>query len=457
MKPVSLRSIFLPLLFLFLVTPFIETQAEAQSVRPESLSGRWTLAFEDDSRRIEMPADLRVIETGRVRLVLLGKTGGDEGLFQGIIAGDKIDLSGSFNGNDSRIELKMTAQGAGGTLKNSSAIYRITGSRDSAQLSEVPVNKYPMLLDAVWNGVNLYFYDPRLKGVDWNAAKTRYLPLVKAAQNDGEIAVVLRKLLRELGSSHTELHLSTGKKSIVHKTEQVAFKQIDSETGYLAIRYFSPERLKELDADLDRAMDQAIRFRSLVIDLRGNDGENLEAALAALNFLLPDGRAILYFASRERLIASGLNSIDQITPSSLPTAFVDDYTAVSKFKGAGIYLAGGKYKSAYQGKIAVLIDENCAGSCEVFAEALKDAGAHLIGRKTPGRVLLSQDVDFQFVSWSRMARGTVKSWLMELPKTDIRMVKGTKLEGKGIKPDIEVIRSANDDADLKAALRWLKR
>lgn len=448
MMPVFPRGFFLPLAFLFILTPSaVEPVAGAQ----ESSGGRWIFTLEDAHRRIEMPADLRILPTGRATLVLLGKTGGDEGLFQGVAGDGKLELEGSYFGLQTRIELRLAGGSAAGTLESASGRLAIAGSRDTIQASEVPVAKYHMLFEAAWNGVNLYYFDPALKGLDWNAVQARYAPLVRAARNDGEIIVILRKMLRELKSSHTELYLSTGNSQETRKTPRVEWRRLDGETCYLALRYFSADRLQEFDRELEAAMDRSANSHALVIDLRGNDGRNIESALAALNFLLPDSRAVAYFATRDGLRNLGLKSIDQITPSALPTAFVDDYPALSKFRGAGMYLAGGKYKLPFGGKIAVLIDETCRGSCEIVADALKDAGAELVGRKTPGEVLLSQDVDFQFISWSRMARGKVKSWLMELPNADVRAVRGGKIEGSGVKPDIVVARSGSSDAELKVA------
>ena len=49
----------------------------------------------------------------------------------------------------------------------------------------------------------------------------------------------------------------------------------------------------------------AVKLHTL-LDLRGNRGETMEAALLALNFLLPQGRPVAYFATR-RLFERRLN------------------------------------------------------------------------------------------------------------------------------------------------------
>jgi C-terminal processing protease CtpA/Prc len=208
-------------------------------------------------------------------------------------------------------------------------------------------------------------------------------------------------------------------------------------------------------------MDEVIKNPSLVLDLRGNRGENLEAALAALNFLIPDGRSVAYFATRRGLERLGLSSIDQLTSSSLPGAYVDDQAAVNKFPGVGMYLAGGKYKRPYRGRVALLIDEGCGGSCELFAAAMKEAGAAtLIGRRTRGALFSTAPVTFNlfkmnFIKMNFVNKG-IKGWTMELPVTDIRTASGLKIEGQGVAPDVELEGDASDKAILDRALSLLK-
>jgi carboxyl-terminal processing protease len=61
-------------------------------------------------------------------------------------------------------------------------------------------------LDMVWSTVNDRYYDAKLNGVDWRAARSRYEPLLRAAKLDDEYWELLDKMTGELKDSHTRVH-----------------------------------------------------------------------------------------------------------------------------------------------------------------------------------------------------------------------------------------------------------
>ena len=56
--------------------------------------------------------------------------------------------------------------------------------------------------EIVWTTVKQVFYDPSFGGLDWEAVRSRYQPLIKQARNDAEVHELLQKMLNELGQSH---------------------------------------------------------------------------------------------------------------------------------------------------------------------------------------------------------------------------------------------------------------
>jgi len=61
-------------------------------------------------------------------------------------------------------------------------------------------------LDAVWSTVNEKYYDPKLNGVDWKAARVKYENRILAAASDDEYWELLDKMTGELKDSHTRVH-----------------------------------------------------------------------------------------------------------------------------------------------------------------------------------------------------------------------------------------------------------
>jgi carboxyl-terminal processing protease len=60
--------------------------------------------------------------------------------------------------------------------------------------------------EQVWELVRDRFYDPKLGGVDWQAARTRYRPQAIAARSREDAATAINAMLSELGASHTHYY-----------------------------------------------------------------------------------------------------------------------------------------------------------------------------------------------------------------------------------------------------------
>lgn len=68
----------------------------------------------------------------------------------------------------------------------------------------------------------------------------------------------------------------------------------------------------------------------------------------------------------------------------------------------------------------------------------------MIGRKTPGLMLAAVPVAIE------------GGWTLLLPVWDFRTPQGARVEGQGVEPDIAVKFRQGKDADLAAALKFLK-
>ncbi|NJR61493.1 MAG: S41 family peptidase [Cyanobacteria bacterium CRU_2_1] len=62
------------------------------------------------------------------------------------------------------------------------------------------------VFEEVWQTINENFYDPNFNGVDWNAMRNKYEPLVSQARSREEVAVVINQMLSELNTSHTRFY-----------------------------------------------------------------------------------------------------------------------------------------------------------------------------------------------------------------------------------------------------------
>jgi carboxyl-terminal processing protease len=99
----------------------------------------------------------------------------------------------------------------------------------------------------------------------------------------------------------------------------------------------------------------------------------------------------------------------------------------------------------YTGEVVLLIDVGCMSTTEQFILALVDSGrAMTVGRRSAGAT--GNPIQFQLVGAGKVHFST----------GDFTRIDGTRLEGVGIIPDVEVIWTLDDffqgrDPDLEAA------
>lgn len=132
----------------------------------------------------------------------------------------------------------------------------------------------------------------------------------------------------------------------------------EKEVGYIKLSKFSATTAKELSQALNDLKEQGMR--DLVLDLRGNSGGYLQAAINVADEFLPDGKLIVY--------TEGYNRPKQIANATSQGFFE-------------------------KGDLIVLIDEGSASSSEIVAGALQDNDrATIIGRRSFGKGLVQEQL-----------------------------------------------------------------
>lgn len=132
----------------------------------------------------------------------------------------------------------------------------------------------------------------------------------------------------------------------------------EPEIGYIKLSKFSATTAEEFSKALVTLKQQGMK--SLVLDLRGNSGGYLQAAISVADEFLPEGKLIVY--------TQGYNRPRQIANA----------TSHGYFE---------------KGKLVVLIDEGSASSSEIVAGALQDNDrATIIGRRSFGKGLVQEQL-----------------------------------------------------------------
>ena len=155
------------------------------------------------------------------------------------------------------------------------------------------------------------------------------------------------------------LHFTIIRGDIPNKSIKAAY-MIDEKYGYMNIEKFGETTYPEMLIALAQLHQQ--NCEGIIIDLRGNTGGYMGAAIQMVNEFLPKGRLIVY--------TEGRKSPRENYPSN----------------GTG---------SSQEMPIVVLLDEGSASASEIFAGAIQDNDrGTIIGRRSFGKGLVQQPIEF---------------------------------------------------------------
>lgn len=156
------------------------------------------------------------------------------------------------------------------------------------------------------------------------------------------------------------LHFTIIRGDIPVKSVDAAY-MINDKFGYMQINKFGETTYPEMLIALAKLHQE--QCQGIIIDLRGNTGGYMGAAIQMVNEFLPKGQLIVYTEGRK--------------------STRENYSS----NGTG---------SSQELPIVVLVDETSASASEIFAGAIQDNDRGLIiGRRTFGKGLVQQPIDFR--------------------------------------------------------------
>jgi carboxyl-terminal processing protease len=92
--------------------------------------------------------------------------------------------------------LTLATQGTGTAQSNDGNASTETASARAGHLR---------VFDEVWENIRARYYDPSLRGVDWDALRAKFRPGAEAARTQGELYTVLRRMIARLHDPHTRV------------------------------------------------------------------------------------------------------------------------------------------------------------------------------------------------------------------------------------------------------------
>lgn len=186
-------------------------------------------------------------------------------------------------------------------------------------------------------------------------AKKSYMDILNAIRGENKTVVKL-EVYRPVAKKDLDFSITRG--SVVDRSVTAAYMLDDKKTGYIAIRIFSQSTRNEIENALKKLKQEGMQ--QLILDLQGNGGGYVQAALGVAD----------EFLKRDQLV----------------------YYVMTQDKGKDYYYAS-QSGTSWSGKLAVLIDQNTASASEILAGSLQDWDRGVIvGRRSFGKGLTQQPI-----------------------------------------------------------------
>jgi len=189
--------------------------------------------------------------------------------------------------------------------------------------------------------------------------------------------------------------------------------------------------------NIKKLFDQAKGAKGLVLDLRSNGGGQVMNLLHLSGYFLAPDVPLGTFINKKMV-----NDYKQATGKDKP-----DVKAIAEWATDRLRPLK-REVTPYAGKIAVLIDGGTGSASEMMAAALKEnRDALIVGNKSAGAVLASVMVPIKY------------GYVLQYPVTDYVTIKGHRLEGDGVKPDVKtpITKFGEKDKAVEEAVKWIEK
>ena len=232
--------------------------------------------------------------------------------------------------------------------------------------------------------------------------------------------------------------------------DSVNAKIVDG-VGLVKIPLFPGKLGIEFARELSGTFERLSGVDRLVVDLRGNPGGGI-GGLRLMSLMVP-GKAPVGFSIDRATAERGFDKAELPRFGRLPTSKFEIPLLALRLarKKSVVLVTEGLGGRRFHGRIVVLVNEHTTCASEMVALfAREEAGAKIVGMPTPGRL----------VSHTGFKVG--HGFTLALPVAAYSSWNGTRLDGDGIKPDLNIDWSYSDarrnfDTQLSCALDTCKR
>src|SRR5205814_481538 len=254
-----------------------------------------------------------------------------------------------------------------------------------------------------WRTMKYRFYDPNMHGMDWDAAKAKYQPLVKDVGDRQELLNIINEMIGELNASHTGAAPPPGGRA-----------QGGVSTGNLGV---------ELEPD-----KVAGRYKVAYIYEDGPADKDWVKVNVGDYLIAIGGKEVKAGDEFWELLNDRLNRKVEVTFDNKPTTD-------GGWQPRGVEASGRPF-AGYFGPKVVLQNWRSASNAEMFPAGFKALGlGKTIGTPTMGAVIGTG-------SYSLIDASTVRTPGVGVYLAD---AKHTNMENYGVQPDIRIDNAPEDN------------
>jgi tricorn protease len=182
--------------------------------------------------------------------------------------------------------LILDVDAKGSSLGDPKALAKATINLSHWTFATTPREEYRGIFLDAWRMQRDYFYDAHMQGVDWNAMRDRYLPLVDRVADRDELNMVIGQMVSELSALHTFVFGGDERKpadQIDLATLGARLRRDEKAGGYVV------EHIYTHDPDLPDHAPPLARPESRV-----KEGEVIVSVDGQSALSVPDERALLF-------------------------------------------------------------------------------------------------------------------------------------------------------------------
>lgn len=300
------------------------------------------------------------------------------------------------------------------------------------------------MMNKVFTTLETYIANPHwLAGKEYRKFKKLMLSKRKLRLPMTEYQRLFNKEKQKLPFTHLDLISKTPQapETKTVRKSHFSWKEVKDGTVYLDIDQFSDDA-----AGMFQIVQQIKQkpHQNLIIDLRGNGGGTLDAAVVLARYLTNNSiDAGIYLTRKWYLQNKELPTAAQI--ASIPYLTDMTFKGIQKMfeKEAAFRMVLPPHKDAiFKGEIYLLIDKNTGSACEPFVYELKKLpNATVVGERTAGAML----------SGTRFPIN--EQYMLFLPISDFVTADGYRIDKAGVAPDVETKSSEALEHVLKVLIK----